>query len=272
MLSTVFLIVGLAILGFACRSFQKTLIRKMGLLAFMGASFVLFQELSGSWVVGCLGIALWFCLPWIELLTRVRQMDLPIEKPLRRRIPPEDTYPFLAASASEIENVGAFEHIDDWGYEWNGAEHFFRLFYDTETRTQAIVCLTADEFMTHAYVKLVSRASNDQAYTTWNYPFAASLKQSPENRLHWDRTSASFYGILDSHLEFLDRMHISSEEIKDQDTNNFMEMLRADQRRLVDHNLSQGVLKPSGEGVCRYTWRGLIFLWTQLVKDMVRLH
>ncbi|MDB4491807.1 hypothetical protein N9260_02190, partial [bacterium] len=85
------------------------------LLAFMGASFVLFQELSGSWVVGCLDIALWFCLPWIELLTRVRQMDLPIEKPLRRRIPPEDAYPFLAASASEIEKVGAFEHIDDWG-------------------------------------------------------------------------------------------------------------------------------------------------------------
>ena len=177
-------------------------------------------------------------------------MDLPIERPLRRRIPSED----------------------DWGYEWNGAEDFFRLFYDSETRTQAVVCLTEGEVMTHAYAKLISRAPDNQIYTTWNYPFAASLKQSPYDRLHWDRTSDSFDGILSSHQDFLERMNLSSDEIEDQGTSTFIETLSAYQRRIVDHNLSQGVLKPSGEGVCRYTWRGLIFLWMQLVKDMVGLH
>ena len=74
--------------------------------------------------------------------------------------------------------MGTFKDTGDWGYEWNGAEHFLRLYYDTETRTHTVVCLTEDEAITHTYVKLVSRASN--------FPFAASLKQSPDHRLHWD--------------------------------------------------------------------------------------
>ena len=52
MLATTLLIVGLAVLvlAFACRTFQSMPIRKMGLVAFMSASFVLFQALSGSWI------------------------------------------------------------------------------------------------------------------------------------------------------------------------------------------------------------------------------
>lgn len=271
MIPVALLILGLAILGYACRTFQAVVIRKVGLLAFMAASFVLFYTVSGSWLIGSLGIALWFCLPWVELLTRVRRMDFPIERPLRRRVLPKEDFPFLDAAYESIEDVGKFEHIDDWGYEWQGSEHFFRLFYDLETKTQAIVCLTTDHTMAHAYVKLVSRGSDDQVYTTWNYPFSASLLQSPEHRLHWDRSSATFEGILESHLEFLKRS-VPSNQLAAQDPSSFLEMLRKDQRRLVDHNLSRGLLKSSGEGSCRYTWRGLIFLWTQLVRDMVRLH
>jgi len=54
-------------------------------------------------------------------------------------------------------------------------------------------------------------------------------------------------GILGSHLEFLERMDISSVEIEKQETSSLLEMLPTDQRRLVDHNLSQGALKPSAK-------------------------
>ncbi len=95
-----------------------------------------------------LAFALLFCLPWVDLLIRVRQTDLPIKRLLRRRILPENEDPFLAASAAEIQEVGTFKDTSDWGYEWNGAEHFFRLYYVTETRTQTVVCLTEDELRT----------------------------------------------------------------------------------------------------------------------------
>ncbi len=42
-------------------------------------------------------------------------------------------------------------------------------------------------------------------------------------------------------------------------------------RDQVDHNLDRGLIKLSGNGTFRYSWRGLCYLWMQSVKDMVRL-
>jgi hypothetical protein len=144
-------------------------------------------------------------------------MELPIDKPLRRRIPLKEDFSFLETVTKKIQEISPFELVDDWGYEWQGTEHFLRLFYNFETKTQATVCLSRDEMFTHAYVKVMTRAQDGKVYTTWNYPFSASLKLSPE------------------------------------------QLLQRDQRRLVDHNLSLGVLKESGKGMCRYTWRSLVF-------------
>jgi hypothetical protein len=42
-------------------------------------------------------------------------------------------------------------------------------------------------------------------------------------------------------------------------------------RGQIDHNLSRGIIRESGAGMFRYSWRGLFFLWTQVLKDMVKL-
>ncbi len=272
MYSSILLALGLTVLGFAFLSFQHFLLRKTGLLAFMGATFVLFQGISGSLIVGAIGVLLWFGLPWIELLTRVRHLELPIDKPWRRRVPPQDDFPHLDSATSEIEELNEFQIVDDWGYEWRGTEHFFRLFYDPSSRTQAAVCMTRDDKVAQTYVKLVSRSQGGQVYTTWNYPFCASLKPSPDHRLHWDRSSESFAEIFANHAKFLRKEGIGEEAIAEQKPDEFLHRLKDDQRRLVDLNMALGVLKASGEGLCRYSWRGLIFLWTQLVKEIVRIH
>ena len=41
--------------------------------------------------------------------------------------------------------------------------------------------------------------------------------------------------------------------------------------RQIDHNLRVGVLESAGEGFIRYSWRGCVFLWLQVVKDMIRV-
>ena len=35
--------------------------------------------------------------------------------------------------------------------------------------------------------------------------------------------------------------------------------------------MHRGIIEPAGEGLFRYSARGMFFLWTQLVKDMVKL-
>ncbi len=42
-------------------------------------------------------------------------------------------------------------------------------------------------------------------------------------------------------------------------------------RLQIDHNLDQGLIRLSGNGTVKYSWRGLVFLWCQFLKDMVRL-
>jgi len=47
--------------------------------------------------------------------------------------------------------------------------------------------------------------------------------------------------------------------------------MEREMRDQVDHNLDRGLIKLSGNGTFRYSWRGLCYLWMQSVKDMVRL-
>jgi hypothetical protein len=41
-------------------------------------------------------------------------------------------------------------------------------------------------------------------------------------------------------------------------------------RRQLEHNLSTGIIRLTGDGHFQYSNRGLLFLWMQFIKDMVR--
>ena len=47
--------------------------------------------------------------------------------------------------------------------------------------------------------------------------------------------------------------------------------IEVEMRRQVDHNLAAGLIELTSDGHFRYSMRGLLFLWGQFVKDMVRL-
>lgn len=266
------LVIGILLLGYGCRSFDHILIRKLGMIAFMAASFLAVYFLTGSLLGGVAGVLFWFCLPWIELLTRVRAMRMPLDRPFRRRTPPREDFPFLDQATQEIEDVSEFRHVDDWGFQWEESQHFYRFFYDESTKTEAAICMVDDGVVRHAFIKLVSRSTTGRVYVTWNYPFSSPLKVDPSVRLNWDRGSESFEGLVASHLYFLSKYDLQEDDLIALEPDEMLEQMKEDQRRQVDHNLETGVLLPSGEGTCRYSWRGLLYLWTQLVKDMVRLY
>jgi len=47
--------------------------------------------------------------------------------------------------------------------------------------------------------------------------------------------------------------------------------VETEMRDQVKHNLAAGIIQLTGDGKFQYSRRGLVFLWGQFVKDMVRL-
>ena len=100
------IVLACVVIGVALRSCRTLILRKLGALTFLGAYFLTFWLGFGSIAAGLLGAALWFLLPWFDLLTRIRLMRLPIENRLKLRTPPsEDHFPNASRLIHEIEKA-----------------------------------------------------------------------------------------------------------------------------------------------------------------------
>ncbi|HEV7949999.1 MAG TPA: hypothetical protein VGP24_09555, partial [Glaciihabitans sp.] len=88
MIPHILLILGLATLSLALRSFRHVLAKKLGGVGILCTSFFAGYLLSGVWQVGVFCALSWFLLPWLEILTRIRKLTLPLEKNLRQKTPP----------------------------------------------------------------------------------------------------------------------------------------------------------------------------------------
>ena len=86
------IVIGLLILAAALRSARSVCLRKLGALTLLAASSCLFYFLTGSLLGGLFGVVLWFFLPWIELLSRIRRMRLPLNNRLRHRAVPNPSF------------------------------------------------------------------------------------------------------------------------------------------------------------------------------------
>src|ERR1051325_10754958 len=117
MLSDFLLILGVAVLSFSLRSFYHPVLRKLGALGVLATSFLVGWRLSGFWQIGVFCASSWLLLPWLEILTRVRKLTLPLEKNLRHKTPPNsEAFPALHEITEEIEGE-QFEHVDDVGWD-----------------------------------------------------------------------------------------------------------------------------------------------------------
>src|SRR5690242_6412297 len=129
MLSNLLLILGVAVLSYALRNFYHPALRKLGAFGVLVTSFLAGWKLTGYWPIGAFCAASWLLLPWLEILTRVRRLTLPLEKNLRQKAPPNsEVFPALGEITEEIEGE-KFEHISDAGWDWEDYAQFFRLFY-----------------------------------------------------------------------------------------------------------------------------------------------
>jgi hypothetical protein len=266
------IVVGLLVLAVALRSCRRVLLRKLGAVAFLAASFCALYFLSGRIWAGLLAVAAWFFLPWVELLTRIRRMRLPLENRLRqRKLPNPAFFPNAEEAAAAMEEVG-FEHVDDCGWEWAGMQQFFRLFWHPEERSVATVCLCEQSEVAFSFISVSSRDEQGRLWRTTNFPFSPTLLYPPQFR--WNHVPCErncFHQILRDHHEFLRRVKVSHDDLTIPDPERIEQELEREMRAYVDHNLHLGIIRLTGDGHFRYSKRGLCFLWKQYVKDMIRL-
>ncbi len=259
------------IFAIACRSFENRFIQKLGWLALLGASYLSGYYLTGTHVGGGIFIAAWFMLPWLEIIFRVRKLRFPIKSEVKHRFPPSrEVFPELSDLSSEADDAG-FTEVGDTGWQWSQTDHFMRLFYHAEKRTQAAIALAQQGDFGFSYVSLTSRSSNGVTFTTTNYPFASTMKHSPKQRLNRFTQAGSFADLLERHEIFLMREGIILEDLALQDTEFLHAYIERDMSVQIDHNITTGVIEPTGNGEFRYSWRGCIFLYRQVVKDMLRV-
>lgn len=264
------IVAGVVVLALALFTFASPLLRRLGGLCVLAATFLSGFFASGRVWVGVVLALAWFFIPWLEILTRVRRLRFPLDRRLAHRHPPSrDRFPALAELTREIESSG-FEYVDDTGWDWGEVVQFTRVFYHPERRTQASISLNEQSNAAVAFVALSSRTPGGDTLVTWNYPFAPTMKFAPDLHVNRQASAVSFDELLASHEGFLGERGLRAGELEDPEPDQLADLMQRELREQIDHNLDLGLIVLSGEGTVRYSWRGLFFLWCQFLKDLAR--
>ncbi len=271
MLSNFLIVAAVAVLSMALRSYRHRNVRRIGTLGIFVTSFLAGWLIGGHLLWGVAFAASWILLPWVEILTRVRKLRLPIDRQLSPRTPPNRSdFPNFNDLTDEVE-AEHFEHVDDIGWDHDEQRQFYRVHYQAESRTETAICLVEQSELAFYYVSITSRGEDGHIYTTWNYPFSYGLRLLPRLRLHRTAGDIPFSEMLSEHRLFLDRSKVGVDAVRVQTPDQLRQRLESDLHDQILHNLDRGLLVRDGEKNIRYSARGMLFLWVQFLRDLVRL-
>lgn len=265
-------VVGLVVLAAAFRSCKRNWSRKLGAFVFLVASFLALYFLTQQMWAGMLAVVAWFFLPWIELLTRVRKMRLPMQNRLQHREALEDEFFPNASRALAAMSDAQFDHVGDAAWQWAGMDQHFRMHWNPEERAVATVCLCEQENVAFAFISITSRTEDGRVYRTTNFPFSPTLKNPPGYT--WKHVPCErncFHQMLKDHHRYLQKSKVSTDELVLPDPDALESDIENEMKLQIVHNLDHGIIEPADDGHFRYSVRGLFFLWKQFAKDMIRL-
>jgi len=268
MISEILLVVGVGVLSAALRSFHHPVLFRAGTLGFVLTSFLAGWLIGGNVWTGFCFASTWFLLPWVEILTRVRKLRLPLERRIEPCAPPtRAVFPAFAELSEEMES-GGFEYVEDAGWSHENTRHFYRLFLSGDRRTSGAICLVEQEAFAFYYIALRSRSVDGRLIVTWNYPFSYGLHQMPEmvmNRVTGEKSILEMIRMHGVCLEGAAKAGVcpvQEEALRGE--------MQADLSAQLRHNLACGILRKEGDSLIRYTVRGMFFLWFQFLRDFVR--
>jgi hypothetical protein len=246
---------------------------KPGLLPHWHAGFILTSFLAGwllggSLLLGAIFASTWFLLPWLEILTRVRRLRMPLQRSLEKcPPPPASRFPDFGALSDEMEALG-FEYADDVDWSHDDTRHFYRLFYNAEKRVTASICLLEQDRYAFFYVTFKSRATDGRTFLTWNYPFSYGMHLLPNTHLNKVDEDFTIEELAESHSDFVAFQKDS--ELALLPAESLREEIEKELRSQLEHNIARGILIRDKNEMIRYSVRGMFFLWGEFLREFVR--
>ena len=270
MIANILLVLGVGVLSTALRTVQIPAIFRIGTLGLVITSFLAGWLLGGSLWLGVVFASTWFLLPWLEILTRVRKLRLPLHRALEKSPPPPSSrFPAFGDLSDELEALG-FEHADDVDWSHDDLRQFYRLFYNAPKRTAAAICLVEQGPFSFFYVTFTSHSRDGRAFMTWNYPFSYGMHLLPNmvaNRVDED---LGVEALAESHQEFLETSGAEAAGLAERHLQDLRPDFEKDLHQQLEHNIARGILARDGKELIRYSVRGWFFLWGQFLREFVK--
>lgn len=267
----ILLTAGAVVLSLALRSFEHPLLFRLGNACMLLATYLLGFFLTRNQPVGILCASLWFLFPWIDILTRVRQMRLPKKRPITTQHPPNSSrFPALEELTEEAEAEGFFV-VEDAGWDHEGQRHSVRLFSHAHEPVRASINLVESEAFAFFYLTISSKTLDGSSWHTWNYPFSLSLKPAPSSKIQRVPDNYCFLEMLEAHRSWLKINNVTNPAPIPSEPEVITAELETEMYAQVLHNLNCGVLTEVSEDLVCYSWKGCFYLWFQFLKEFVRL-
>jgi hypothetical protein len=270
MISDILLVLGAGVLSTALRTVQIPAVFRIGTFGLVFTSFLAGWLLGGSLMLGVVFASTWFLLPWLEILTRVRKLRLPLNRALEKSPPPPASrFPAFGDLTEELELLG-FEHADDVDWSHDDLRQFYRLFYNASQRTAAAICLVEQGSLSFFYMTFTSRDTGGRTLMTWNYPFSYGMHLSPGTVANRVDEDLGIEGLASAHSEFLEKSNAPLESLAERLPEDLRPDFEKDLRLQLEHNIARGILARDGEEFIRYSVRGWFFLWGQFLREFVK--
>jgi hypothetical protein len=262
--------VGLVALTAAFFSFPHPVCRRLGILSLVATTFAAGYLATGNLWIGAACVSAVLLLPWVEILLRIRKLRLPLRKQLRQSTPPSrEMFPALTELSDDIEASG-FEHVADLGWEMDGYRQFLRLFAHPKKREEAAITYVEQNQLGFHFTSVTSRGLDGGVFTTWDCPVSSSLKIPPTVHLHRVAGDAPFDTLLEGHGDFLRERGVEDSALQAVDPDSVRAAVEQDMETQMQHNIREGLLEPADDGHGRYSWRGMLYLWFQFLRDIFR--
>lgn len=264
---------GIILAGYALMQWPSGTLRKAGVLFFCAASGLGVFFLSGQWWMGLVVILGWILFPISELIYVLRKLRVPRTRVLESISHSPAQFEDLSLFTHDLAQLG-FRQVDDC--EWASPMHtqFYRLFvHESEPYHAGVSYIYNDQFGFH-FISFTSQDKQGRIWVTWDYPLTYGLKMPPEVALYRALDCDSPEEMLEQHKEFL---AINGVEAALTVTPASAEAARArlDQtlHKQLEYNITQGILSPEpiSKENFRYSWRGTLYVTSQVLRDLVRL-
>lgn len=271
MLFNALLVAGFFVLSLALRSFSSPVLFRLGNLCILATSYLLGLFLTDHFLGGLGCMALWFLFPWIDIIGRIRHLEMPSTRSVTAQAPPSpNRFPALEEITEEIAAEG-FAQIEDAGWEYEQQEQFVRVFAHKSEPVRATINMVENEEICFFYVTLCTHGADGRVWYTWNYPFSLTLKYPTHWTIQRIRDSDSFLALLEKHRSLLKRHEVKNAVPASNDASAVTAELEEELKAQVAHNERCGLLLRNDNGLVRYSWKGCCFLWVQFLKEMLRV-